>query len=259
MEYRIIQKTVVMLYELALIFTTQTTEEILLSRESKFVRAYSFISTGNQTTFVCYEDGAPYTLQVEASSRINCILKCQKATNNNLRGINYIASEASCSCVPKLTDVWYNVTSNCPKPFEYVIEVHRCYLLVKRLLSWNASMTTCNNLSSHSMVINNRHEMLAAKLYALTIDHTSCMLANALEVWTSGIQQNKQSSTSPFFWNTFPGIFLPLKYFVWNAGEPNGLTGSSYCLLYIMQPNFACDDLLCNQQKCVLCEVDLIL
>ncbi|ESN97735.1 hypothetical protein HELRODRAFT_177795 [Helobdella robusta] len=88
----------------------------------------------------------------------------------NLRGINYMTSVGSCSCLPK-RNVLYNVTTDlsggclafvthaCPKNFNYFIEDHKCYSYQAAKNIWSDSRKLCNNLlNSHPVVFDDPNE-----------------------------------------------------------------------------------------------------
>ncbi|ESN97028.1 hypothetical protein HELRODRAFT_178471 [Helobdella robusta] len=159
--------------------------------------------------------------KLRAKTTLHCLDKCLSATINNLRGINYVASVASCSCVPKITDVWYNVTNsaNLPgcvsfcahgkfsikKSFDYVVESHKCFSLQTSLNTWYNSRTLCNNLlSSHPVVIESSTEIRAVQLYALSVekDFVPCILpgnVNTFFIWTASSVTYNYSVARPSF------------------------------------------------------------
>ncbi|ESO04525.1 hypothetical protein HELRODRAFT_172172 [Helobdella robusta] len=239
-------------------------------------KAYSYLAVGGLKVGVCFDEMMEDVMRLEASSSVECIAKCSSATNNNLRGINYVASVASCSCVPKLTDVWCNVTNgsklpgcvaffthaDCPSSFDYVVEVNKCYKMIGQLMEWDAARLTCNNLSAHSLTVDDQNEMTATIKYALfgTKDLTMCFYGYSVGYvfWTSGKQFLKESADTPFYWCPYPGVNLTMNFKSWNRGEPNAYLGSTNCLQYMIVYTNAWDDSYCYFGRCVFCEMDLV-
>ncbi|ESN97083.1 hypothetical protein HELRODRAFT_178532 [Helobdella robusta] len=95
---------------LVLMLVLHESHEVLHTREISFVRAYSYIVVNNQKTDVCFDTAMSILKKLKAVSVGDCIYKCLKATNMNLKGINFVRSGESCSCVPKM-NVLYNRSS----------------------------------------------------------------------------------------------------------------------------------------------------
>ncbi|ESN97077.1 hypothetical protein HELRODRAFT_178526 [Helobdella robusta] len=156
---------------LVLMLVLHESHEVLHTREISFVRAYSYIVVNNQKTDVCFDTAMSILKKLKAVSVGDCIYKCLKATNMNLKGINFVRSGESCSCVPKM-NVLYNVTNlkkdclafmacsiDCPPEFEYVVESHKCYNFQSAKNTWNNSRKLCNNLlNSHPVVFDDSVE-----------------------------------------------------------------------------------------------------
>ncbi|ESO04577.1 hypothetical protein HELRODRAFT_191631 [Helobdella robusta] len=92
-------------------FATSTNTQ----RQTSYMRAYSYIVASGKKTLICYDDDTNHNdndviVMLKARSEVDCIRKCQVATNNNLRGTNYKKLTSSCSCFHKM-DVIYNRSS----------------------------------------------------------------------------------------------------------------------------------------------------
>ncbi|ESO03172.1 hypothetical protein HELRODRAFT_174072 [Helobdella robusta] len=251
-----------------------------------FSRAYSYLPVSGKKSAVCFDERMAMVAKIVAPSLSGCISKClvyksttsfdmfyQIANNQNLLGVNYKTSEKSCSCVPKLKDIWFNVTTNlsggcvayvthdCPKPFDFVVENQKCYLMITKLQSWMNARSACNNLHSHSLAVEDSMENVSSKLYALSVTEglTSCQFSNfsGLMIWSSGIQYNKSSKAAPFYWEKFPGVLTKFNYSSWNTKQPDGALGSTSCMQVIMVHVDGWDDCGCSSKRCVLCEIDL--
>ncbi|ESO11260.1 hypothetical protein HELRODRAFT_183364 [Helobdella robusta] len=204
-----------------------------------YSRAFSYLAVSGQRSPVCYDDRMDIVTKLKAASSLECILKCLITTMQNLRGINYVSSMRSCTCVPKLNNFWYNVTADlnascfafvshdCPKPFDYIIEVHKCYSMVTNLMDWSTAGKACNNASGHLLAVEDEYENLAALKYPLSVSK---------------------------------GVNIPLSFYGWYSGEPNGIAnGNNYCLQYLILPECAWDDFICTVLRCSLCEIDITL
>ncbi|ESO04509.1 hypothetical protein HELRODRAFT_172156 [Helobdella robusta] len=198
-----------------------------------YSRAFSYLVVRGQRSFVCYDDRMDIITKLKAASTLECILKCLITTKQNLRGINYVSSMRSCSCVAKLNNFWYNVTYNlnasclafvshdCPNSFDYIIEVHKCLMFVNNSMNWYTAREVCNKASAHLLDVENQYENSAALKYLLSVVQS---------------------------------VFQSLRFFGWGAGEPNGFVGKTYCIQYIIIPARTWDDDLCSKLKYSLCE-----
>ncbi|ESN97027.1 hypothetical protein HELRODRAFT_178470 [Helobdella robusta] len=180
----------------------------------KFHRAYTRNVNKSWTRLACYNEKMTVIKRVKvATSALDCIRKCQKATNMNLRGINYMTSLGTCSCVPKM-NVLYNITTNltggclsyvahnCPSEFDYIMEYHRCYNFQFTWLLWNESRQSCNNLlNSHPVIIDNNTENSIVRAYS-SIDYYYTSLNM---IWTAGYGVNATNNKTIFFWSPYPG------------------------------------------------------
>ncbi|ESO04524.1 hypothetical protein HELRODRAFT_191609 [Helobdella robusta] len=218
----------------------------------KYTKAHSYLTVKNQKTSICFDDQMKVLKKLRAKTALDCLSKCLSATNNNLRGINYVASVASCSCVPKVTDVWYNVTNSsnlpgcvsfftheCPRSFDYVVENHKCFSLQTSLNTWHNSRTLCNNLlSSHPVIIESSTENRAVQLYAIAVkkDSVPCLLpgyADTFFIWTASYITYNNSVRTPFLWSPQPGQYKRMVYYSWLSGEPNTpADGPECCVSY---------------------------
>ncbi|ESO04510.1 hypothetical protein HELRODRAFT_172157 [Helobdella robusta] len=209
------------------------------AKEGLYSRAHSYLIVSGQKTPVCYDAQMIMSTNIVARSSSECLIKCLITTKQNLRGINYMSPVRSCSCVHKLNNIWYNVTADlnasclafvshdCPKPFDYIIEVHKCYSLVNNLMNWSTAGKACNNASGHLLAVEDEYENLAASKYPQSVSK---------------------------------GVNIPLSFFGWCSGEPNGVAnGNNYCLQYIILPECAWDDYTCTMLRCSLCEIDITL
>ncbi|ESO03171.1 hypothetical protein HELRODRAFT_174071 [Helobdella robusta] len=238
-----------------------------------FSRAYSYLPAKGKKSAVCFDERMEMVAKIVAPSLSECISKCSIANNQNLLGVNYKTSEKFCSCVPKLKDIWFNVTTNlsggcvayvthdCPKPFDFVVENQKCYLMITKLLTWSDARSACNNLHSHSLAVEDSLEKVSSKLYALSVTEglTSCQIPkfSGFKIWSSGIQYKKSSKGAPFYWEKFPGVLTKFNYTSWDTNQPDGALGSTSCVQDIMVYVDGWDDCGCNSLRCVLCEIDL--
>ncbi|ESO10279.1 hypothetical protein HELRODRAFT_183805 [Helobdella robusta] len=141
-----------------------------------YSRAHSYLIVSGQKTPVCYDARMIMSTNIVARSSSECLIKCLVITKQNLRGINFMSPVRSCSCVPKLNNIWYNVTadlnvsclafvSHCSNSFDYVIEMHKCYSMINNLMDWYAAGRACNNASGHLLAADDQYENLAAQLF----------------------------------------------------------------------------------------------
>ncbi|ESN97666.1 hypothetical protein HELRODRAFT_177721 [Helobdella robusta] len=145
-----------------------------------YVRAYSHLAANSKITNVCFDDAMNFTIQLGANSVGDCLNKCWRATKMNLRGINYVTSARSCSCVPKM-NVWYGVTAkltggclaffahekDCPAGFDYVVEYNKCYSFQVTAKNWINSRDSCNGLlNSHLVIIEDSIENKVINSYS---------------------------------------------------------------------------------------------
>ncbi|ESO04522.1 hypothetical protein HELRODRAFT_172169 [Helobdella robusta] len=156
--------------------SSKTTEQAI------YKRAYSYLLVNLQKTVACFDEVATkFFNKFKTASATECVIKCRIAASNNLRGVNFIKSAKSCSCVPTIPDTWYNVTfdstrdcmsfvtHDCPKNFDYVMENHVCFNLQRSRNVFLKSREACNNLSSsHQVVIESSNKNLAIRLYAVS-------------------------------------------------------------------------------------------
>ncbi|ESN97332.1 hypothetical protein HELRODRAFT_178119 [Helobdella robusta] len=193
-------------------------EQVGQTTFKKFIPAYSYLVGQLKTTLVCFDIEMSIIEKFKARDRRECIIKCLSVTNGELRGVNYIQSTASCSCVPK-ANIRYNVTAvdliasnvgckgkvcnvldcfttDCPANFDY----------------WY-STTSATRCSTHF-----RAGVLG------DADIEKCPVAaipNSFGFFTSGFQIFKKGVSK----------FVQMEASVWHSGEPNSNNdGKGYCI-----------------------------
>ncbi|ESN95478.1 hypothetical protein HELRODRAFT_179247 [Helobdella robusta] len=237
-----------------------------------FRPAYSFLIAKNQKILVCFDDQMSKAM-----------------TGNELRGVNYIQSIGSCSCVPK-ANIRYKVTTvdlmaggvgcmayvhhgsdfmcwnitDCPTEFDYVIEHHKCYKMQYTQQNWQVVKSLCNSISfSHAIVTDDFLENTISLDYVnfTYFDLTQCSLphlTNSFGFFTSGIQEYVDGVRT-FIWSPYPGIQKPVQIdeTVWFEGEPNSPPdeGNAYCIQILLLIYTGWDDIPCSEFRCVLCEL----
>ncbi|ESN95462.1 hypothetical protein HELRODRAFT_179230 [Helobdella robusta] len=248
--------------------------------DKKFTPAYSYMVVKNGRAPVCYDDRMPIVLNIRAKSKIGCVVKCSTKTNNSLRGVNYVQTTGSCSCVPK-ANIRYNVTAvgsmaasagcrgyfihDCPENFDYVIEQHKCYKMQYEHQNWYDGRFTCNSISlSHPITIDDDVENGVSLQYVnyTTPNLQVCPVVNinyAYGFFTSGIRTYVNGVRTPFLWMPYPGVNKTVQSTAaWHTGEPNSLhDNTDYCIQNILYGYFGWDDQNCAFNQCVLCEFDM--
>ncbi|ESO12873.1 hypothetical protein HELRODRAFT_159462 [Helobdella robusta] len=135
--------------------------EVQRATSQIFRPAYSYLLADNVKTSVCFDDRMTLPFNVKSRNLKECIVRCLGMMNNEVRGVNYIHSNGSCSCVPKANIRYDVIPSNsvydgqqcyvnhdCPQNFDYVIEYHKCYKMQDQILSWYDGRSLCNSISS---------------------------------------------------------------------------------------------------------------
>ncbi|ESN97067.1 hypothetical protein HELRODRAFT_178516 [Helobdella robusta] len=184
------------------------------ANQALFTRACSYFANFRQHVKVCFDDYMPILKKLKSDSVADCIQKCFVATSMNLRGVNYLTSVQSCSCVPKM-NVLLNVTPqltggclafvthDCPPEFDYVVENNKCYNYQQPQNTWNISRDICNSLlNAHPVVIDDPYE-------------NSALLSYFKEKWfsyswTAGLRMFA-NGTWFFGWEPYPDIYLNIK------------------------------------------------
>ncbi|ESO11430.1 hypothetical protein HELRODRAFT_183216 [Helobdella robusta] len=235
--------------------------------QALFTRALTYLKVYKRETEICFVDTMDMVVKLQAGSAAHCISKCRVATSMNLKGINYMTSVGSCSCVPKM-NVLYNVTADltggclafvthdCPLRFDYLVENHKCYSLQFTANDWNTSRSNCNNLlNSHPVVIDSSDENTLVRLYSLA-EIARNPNATMKQIWTAGYRINVNGSPTPFYWATYPDQNQLIEEFFWTIENPGvPYNGRTNCIRYILNIGWA--DIICTSQMYVLCEVDL--
>ncbi|ESN97646.1 hypothetical protein HELRODRAFT_177701 [Helobdella robusta] len=183
----------------------------------------------------------------------------------NLRGINYMASVGSCSCLPNMdalyiltTDLTGGclafVTHGCFPSFDYIVEYHKCYRCKFTSAIWPQARETCNRLqSSHLVVIDDSREQYAVSVYLQPYKYSKNNL-----FWTAGTRPAVDDPNA-FFWEPYPGQNRTIVNYNWDAlpSVASGLTDpAKNCIAYNSQSATWFNN-HCSSAFLILCEIDM--